>query len=165
MATEAETTVLRLLSEIELNGAAAAAKIMALGNEGVTVLCDIALGSFPGLRPKLRLNAVAMLDEVNHPQARETLHLLVRDTNPDVSIRAVRALGRLRDPDVVAALSQSLRQPTLPPIVAAETVRALTQIDSPDARNALTAYEAADPGALPHRAAPAVGEQLRGRAR
>ena len=128
-------------------------------------LCDIALGTFPALRPKVRLNAVALLDAINHPQARETLHLLLRDENPDVSIRAVRGAARLRDPEAVAALERSLRQPTLPPLVAAETVRALTQIDSPDAQRTLSEYAAADPVAFPHRGSDVVARQLRERRR
>jgi len=163
MPTPAETTVLSLLSSIEIDGEATAAAIVSLGNEGVTVLCDIALGTFPTLRPKLRSNAVALLDAVNHPQARETMHMLLRDANPDVSIRAIRASGRLRDPESVVELERSLRQPTLSPIVAAEAVRALTQIDTPDARRTLTDYEAADPASLPHRGASVVLQQLRER--
>jgi HEAT repeat protein len=161
MPTPAETTVLRLLSSIEIDSEATAAAILDLGNEGVTVLCEIALGTFPTLRPKMRLNAVSLLDAVNHPQARETMRMLLRDANQDVSVRAIRAAGRLRDPESVVELDRSLRQPTLSPIVAAETVRALTRIDSPNARQTLSAYEAADPSALPHRGAAVVVQQLR----
>jgi HEAT repeat protein len=165
MATEAEAAVLRLLSAIEFDSAPAAAAILNFGNEGVTVLCDAALGTYPGLRPKVRLNAVALLDAVAHPQARETLRLLVRDADPDVSIRAVRAAARLRDEASVAEMARVLRQPELPPLVAAETVRALAAINSADARRALGDYEAADPARYPHRAAAVVNEQLRLRRR
>jgi len=161
MSTPIESAILRLLSAIEIDSESAAAAIADWGNEGVTVLCDVALGTFPGLRPKVRLNAVALLDAVDHPQAHETRHLLLRDPNPDVSVRALRGSARLRDTAVVAELGRALQQTSLPPLVAAEAVRALIAIDSPDAQQVLTHYAAADPTQYPHRAALAVNGQLR----
>jgi hypothetical protein len=160
MPTAAESTVLRTLSAIEVDGEAAAGVIQDLGNEGVTVLCEVALGTFPGLRAKIRANAVVVLASVNHPQAQEALHLLIRDPSPDFSIRALRAVARRKDLTVVAELGTLLRQATLPPLVAAETVLALRAFDSTDARQILDTYRLADPGRFPHRGAAAVQQAL-----
>ena len=135
-------------------------KIQTLGNDAVTVLCDVALGTFPGLRPKVRTNAVALLGWVDHPQAAETLRLLVGDVNPDVKARALRAVGRKRDDVVVDDLGRMLREEALPPVIAAEVVKALLAIDSAAARVTLAEYEAADASRYPHRAAPVVRTYL-----
>jgi len=161
MPTTAASTVLRMLSAIEVDSEAAAEVVQDLGNEGVTVLCELALGTFPGLRAKIRANAVVVLAWVSHPQARETLQLLIRDPSPDFSIRALRAVARRKDPTIVAELGTLLQQVTLPPLVAAETVVALQTFDSTDARQILDVYRLADPGRFPHRGAAAVQQALR----
>ena len=66
MPTENEIRVLRLLSAIEISPNAGAT-IEGWGNEAVTVLCEAALGSYPGLRQKVRTNAVSVLGSMSHP--------------------------------------------------------------------------------------------------
>jgi len=161
MPTATESAVLRMLSAIEIDAESVAAAVQDLGNEGVTVLCDVALGTFPGLRAKIRANAVALLGSVNHPQARETLLLLLRDSSPDFSIRALRAAARRNDPSIVPELGALLQQAALPALVAAETVVALRALGSADARRILDAYQTADPARVPHRGTPAVEQVLR----
>ena len=160
MPTQAEITLLQLLSAIEVEPQSVAKAIEGLGNEGVTVLCDVALGTFPGLRPKVRTNAVALLGYVDHPQAKETVHLLVKDPDPDVGIRALRAAGRRKEASLVPELAKMLQAASLSPLVAAEVVGALQAIDSPEAHSALADYGQADPGKVPHRAAPVVNTYL-----
>ena len=95
MPSETEAAVLKMLSAIEISPALAR-RIERQGNEAVTALCEIALGVPPGLRMKVRTNATALLDKVDHPQARETLELLLSDPNEGVRIRALRAAGRAK---------------------------------------------------------------------
>jgi len=163
MATQAETEVLRLLSAIEVEPEDAAKAVLDLGDEAVTVLCEAALGSFPGLRAKVRTNAVALLGWVKHPQAQEATRLLIRDPNPDVSIRALRAVGRQKNSTITHDLGRMLQNASLPPLVAAEVVKALIAIDSPESRKALSAYDIADPKALPHRGSELVAAYLQSR--
>jgi HEAT repeat protein len=139
-----------MLTAIELKRSAAK-RIQQLGNEAVTALCEIALGMHPGLKPKVRTNATALLDSVDHPQARETLQLLVTDDNPDVRIRALRGVGRARFDGATPQLAAMLRRPETQPLIAAEAVKALAAIDSAPARAALSAYQDTRDPALLHR--------------
>ena len=123
MPTEIELRVIRTLSAIEVADNAAET-IEAWGNEAVTALCEIALGSFAGARNKVRTNAAGLLGSMRHPQARETLQMLVKDPNPDVSIRAIRATGRQQNTDAVKDLSLLLKKPDLSALFAAEVVSA-----------------------------------------
>lgn len=143
MPTEAETRVMQILSAIEVPPAAADL-IESLGTEAVTVVCEAALGSYPGIREKVRTNAVSLLGMIDHPQARETVPLLVNDPNPDVAIRAMRAAGAQRNDDVVPRLDRLLSRPDAPPLLAAEAVKALIAVDSTAARASLTTYAEAD---------------------
>jgi HEAT repeat protein len=161
MPTEIELRVIRTLSAIEVADNAAET-IEAWGNEAVTALCEIALGSFAGARNKVRTNAAGLLGSMRHPQARETLQMLVKDPNPDVSIRAIRATGRQQNTDAVKDLSLLLKKPDLSALFAAEVVSALKAIDSLEARGALQTYSTADPGQYPHRASPLVSSYLKG---
>lgn len=150
MPTEIEIKVMKLLTAIEIPPSAGQ-YIENLGNEAVTVLCETALGSYPGLRPKVRNNAVALLGYMTHPQAGETLILLVNDANSDVAIRAIRASSQLKSKDVVPALEGKLEQVTTSSLIAAEAVQALIQIGSPQAIAALNKYVSASPVSYPHR--------------
>lgn len=152
MPTEAEKRVLNLLSATDYAPGTDPGKLIeSWGNEAVTVACETALGSYPGLQPKIRTNAVAVLETIDHPQARETVALLVKDTNSDVSIRALRAAAGQKNTAVVRDLATMLDSPTLSPLVAVEVVKALIHIDSPQARSALQRYREADASRLPHR--------------
>src|SRR3712207_8910994 len=103
MPTETESRVISVLTSIEVPSNAAQT-IGSWGNEAVTVVCEAALGTYPGFRPKVRYNAVALLGQMNHPQATETIPLLINEPDPDVSIRAMRAAGRQKNERVVDAL-------------------------------------------------------------
>lgn len=164
MPTEAEVQVMRLLSAIELTPATAR-RIEEMGNEAVTVVCEAALGTYPGIRPKVRTNAVSLLGYMEHPQARETIPLLVGDPDPDVAIRAMRAAGRQKNPTVVAPLGQVLSRAQTTELQAVEAAGALAKIDTPAAREHLSRYEAASPETYPHRASPMVSQLLETRQR
>ena len=109
MPTEIETRVMKVLTAIEIPPDVAQ-KIQSWGNEAVTVVCEAALGSYPGLRMKVRTNAVALLGHMTHPQAIETIQVLVNDPNSDVSIRAMRAAGRQKNEQVIDKLGQVLKK-------------------------------------------------------
>jgi hypothetical protein len=161
MPTKNEIRVLNLLSATDLDHDVDPGKVIQdWGNEAITVACEAALGSYPGLDRKTRYNAVSSLAGMSHVQAQETVALLVRDPDSDVSIRALRAAGRQQNKAVVKDLSALLQTPTLPRLVAVEVVKALVAIDTPDAQAALQAYEAGDPTRLLHRADPLVTSYL-----
>jgi HEAT repeat protein len=141
--TPIEESVLRMLSAIEVSMKAADA-ILARGNGAVTATCDIALGNLPGIRAKVRGNAVALLGRMDRPQVRETLALLARDSSPDIRIRAFRSAGRLKAPEVVDALGAALRDSATPPVVAAEAALALDAMATPEALSLLERYRVAD---------------------
>jgi len=155
MPTENEIRVLKLLSAIEIPPTAAQT-IQTWGNEAVTVVCEAALGTYPGLRPKVRNNAVALLGLMNHPQAMETVPLLINDSNSDVSIRAMRAAGHQNNVHGIEKIGQFLRRKESPPLIAAEAVSALLQIDSDNARASVAEYMAANPREFPHRGSAVV---------
>lgn len=162
MPDETVVQVMKILSAIEIPPGAAK-QIEEMGNAAVTVLCDVALGSYPGLRPKVRTNAVALLRWMSHPQALETTALLINDANPDVAIRALRAAGVQKNEDVVDKIGQILTKPASNPLLAAEAAKALLAIDSPKARTLMENYEKASPNTLPHRHSPEVENILQTR--
>lgn len=159
MTSAMEEVVLQQLDAIELSGETARA-IEAMGNEAVTVLCEAALGSYPSLRPKARSNAVALLGAMAHPQARETVRLLISDGDHGVRVRALRAAGRQRNDAVVDDLREALEGRALPEIEAAEIVDALAAIGTPGAAAVLEGYLAAQPDERPHRSSALVARHL-----
>jgi hypothetical protein len=162
--TEIEIRVMKVLSSIEIP-INAGQEIQKWGNEAVAVVSETALGTYPGLRMKVRTNAVTLLGYMTHPQAVETIPLLINDSNPDISIRAMRAAGRQKNEQVVDRLGQVLRNPEASPLIAAESVKSLIAIDSSKARANLDAYIAASPDAYPHRGSSVVRGILERRAR
>jgi HEAT repeat protein len=159
MATDIEVRVMGLLSAIEVP-ANVAEIIEGLGTEAVTVACEAALGSYPGIRMKVRTNAAAAVGRMTHPQARETLAMLVTDDNSAVAIRALRAVGRQRDDRLVATVGSVLRRATTDPLVADEAVRALQKVGSEAATRQLAEYDAAAPEQVPHRASALIRRTL-----
>jgi hypothetical protein len=155
MPSQEEVRVMRILSAVELNGSVAQS-IEDMGTAAVTVVCEAALGSYPGLRPKVRHNAVALLGYMSHPQALETVRLLVSHSAEGVSTRALRAAARQKNAAVVDNISLLLEKPETPALIAAEAVKALRAIDSPPAQAALASYASASGEALPHRISGAV---------
>ena len=155
MPTENEVRVLKILSAIEIPSNAGQT-IQSWGNEAVTVVCEAALGTYPGLRPKVRNNAVALLGWMDHPQAQETVPLLMNDSNTDVAIRAMRAAGRQKNENGVDKLAEMLDQKDTQPLLAAEAVSALLAVGSAGALATVTAYRSANPTDLPHRGSRAV---------
>lgn len=148
-----------LLDAIDIP-AGTAQHIENLGNEAVTVICEAALGSYPGLRQKVRTNAVALVGQMSHPQARETLALLLGDPDVNISIRALRAAGRQRNEELVEKIARVLLQPNASGILAAEALAALLHIDSPEARLHVKAYDAASADEFSHRSSLAVEQTL-----
>jgi HEAT repeat protein len=160
MPTPVETRVLRLLTAIDADPTDVARTVLELGTPAVTVLCDVALATFPGMRQKVRTNAVALLGWVEHPQANETLRLLVADPDPDVASRAMRAVGRRLDaavPNIATVLGREETEPR----VAAEAVKALRGLESAQANGALARYVDGE-GAPSHRRSTVV-QQVIGR--
>ena len=155
MPTEIESRMFQLLRAIEIEDDAPQ-YIESLGNEAVTVICEAALGSYPGIRPKMRANAVVLAGRMSHPQALETIALLVSDPDPGIAIRAMRAAGRKRSADLVEKIARVLDQPMSGGLLAAEALDALLQIDTPEAQHRVKAYEAASATDLPHRRSPPV---------
>jgi len=160
MPTEMESRVLEALSAIEIEPELAR-QIEDWGTEAVTVACEAALGTYVGLRPKIRTNAIALLGHVNHPQARETVPMLVNDSDRDVAIYAMRAAGRQRNEAVVEKLGRVLEASDSAPLLAAEALEALREVGSSAARARVAAYSAASPERLPHRGSAAVNAVLR----
>ncbi|ACL65253.1 hypothetical protein A2cp1_1911 [Anaeromyxobacter dehalogenans 2CP-1] len=160
MPTENEIRVMKLLTATDLSPSAAAEAIVEWGNEAVTVVCEAALGQYPGLRLKVRTNAAALLGWIDHPQATEAIDLLIQDSSPDLAVRAIRAAGRKKDDRFVSRLGEMLERPETTPILAAEAVRALVSIGSARAQSAVGNYEAANPRTVPHRASRAVADVL-----
>jgi HEAT repeat protein len=159
MATENEVRVLDVLSGFEIPEGMGPV-IEGWGTDAVTVVCEAALGTYSSVRPKVRYNAVAMLGAMSHPQAKETVHLLITDPSSDVSIRAMRAAAQQRNELAVDDLGRVLTKPDLPPVVAAEAVKALNAIGSTEARAALTRYAASTDEQSQHRRNPLVMKRL-----
>ncbi|MBV6324255.1 HEAT repeat domain-containing protein [Duganella violaceipulchra] len=161
MPTEIEKKVLNLLSVVDYSGGSDPGQLIASwGNEAVTLVCEIALAGYPGLLPKVRTNAVAVLETVDHPQSKETVRLLVKDADSDISIRALRAAGGQRNAASVRDMASLLQSTSLQPLVAVEVVKALLAIATPEARAALAGYAASDRKKYPHRANPLVNSYL-----
>jgi len=153
MPTENERRVLNLLSATDFTPGTDPGKLIeSWGNDAVTIVCEAALGSYPALQRKVRSNAVAALETIDRPQAKETLQLLLKDVDSDVSIRALRAAGHQKNDAAVKDISKLLQSPTLPSLVAVEAVKALLDINSSEAKTAIANYVAADAVTLPHRA-------------
>ena len=150
MPDEIVVKVMKLLSAIEIPPSAAQA-IEAMGNQAVTVVCEVALGSYPGLRIKVRTNAVSLLGWMTHPQAIETTALLVNDANPDVAARALRAAGRQKNDGVVDKIGEMIKKPATGPLLVAEGLKALLAIDSSKSRSVFEEYEKGSPNTSPHR--------------
>jgi len=163
MANETETRVLGLLSAIE-PPLEAPQLIEAMGPEAVNVACEAALGTYVGLRPKVRTNAAAIVGQMESQQAREALALLVTDPDEDVAIRALRAVGRRDDAGLIERAALVLRRPDASPLVAAEAVWALRESrDLPSAREALAEYRNGDLERAPaHRRSLVVERALEG---
>ena len=160
MPTDVEVRVMQLLSAIEVPSNAAEL-IEELGTEAVTVACEVALGSYPGVRLNVRTNAAAVVGRMTHPQARETLAMLVTDENPRVALRALRAAGRRQDDTLVGEIATVLRRATTDQFTANEAIRALRAIGSPAALRELDEYAGASPEGLPHRSSALVQHALR----
>jgi HEAT repeat protein len=159
MPTENEIRVMKLLSAIEIP-LDAAEQIQAWGSEAVTVAVEAALGVYPGLRQKVRTNAVALLGGMTHPQAAEAVTMLISDPHPDIAIRAMRAAGQQRNEQVVEALGIVLTDPEASPLLAAEAVKSLQAIDSGRARASLETYLNADAQRFKHRASRVVQDVI-----
>lgn len=158
MPTPTEVRVMRLLTVIDAAPTDAARSVMAEGTAGVTVVCEAALASYPGLREKVRMNAIALLGWLDHPQARETALLLLDDPDRDAAVRAMRSVGRQHDDGSVAALERVLTQESTDPIIAAEAVKALASMGGDRAASVLGKYRrATEPG---HRGSAVVREVL-----
>ena len=160
MPDETVVTVMEILSAIEIPPSAAQ-EIEQMGNEAVTVVCEVALGSYPGLRFKVRTNAVSLLGWMTHPQAIETTALLVNDANPDIAIRALRAAGRQKNDVVVDKIEQTMKKAAATPLIVAEGLKALLAIDSSKSRSVFEGYEKGTANASPHRDTPLVQNILK----
>lgn len=140
MSTETERRVLEMLGVVE-PPPDAAEQIETMGSEAVNVACEAALGTYVELRPKIRTNAAAIVGGMNNQQARETLDLLVTDPTEDVAIRAIRAVGRRDEPELVQRVGLVLRRVDASPLLAAEAVNALAATPARDAaREVLREY-------------------------
>ena len=157
MPDETVVKVMKILSAIEIPPSAAQV-VEQMGHQAVTVVCEVALGSYPGLRQKVRTNAVSLLGWMTRPQAVETTALLVNDPNPDIAIRALRAAGRQKNDNVVDKIGQMLNKPAANPLIVAEGLKALLAIDSSKSKSVFEGYEKESPNKVPHRATPLVQE-------
>jgi hypothetical protein len=155
MPDETVVRLMKILSAIEIPPSAAQV-VEEMGNDAVTVVCEVALGSYPGLRQKVRTNAVALLGWMTHQQAIETTALLVNDTNSDIAIRALRAAGQQKNGNVVDKIGQMLNKPGANPLIVAEGLKALLAIDSSKSKSVFEGYEKESPNKIPHRATPLV---------
>ena len=161
MATETESRVIGMLAAIE-PPPDAAEQIEAMGPEAVNVACEAALGTYVELRPKIRTNAAAIIGRMHSEQARETLALLVTDSNEDVAIRALRAVGRRDEPELVQRVGLVLRRADASPLLVAEAVNALATTPTRTAREVLEEYRRTQgEGAPPHRRHALVEQALR----
>lgn len=160
MPTPIETEVMRLLTSVDARPADLAARIMELGTPAVTVVCEAALGSYPGIRNKTRTNAVALLGWLPHPQAAEAVVMLVGNEDPDVASRAMRAAGRSANEAAIERIAAVLSRPETSPILAAEGVRSLATVGTPAANAVLESYRQAGEDILQHRGAAVVRTAL-----
>lgn len=157
MATDTERRVLGMLGAIE-PPPNAAEQIEAMGPEAVNVACEAALGTYVELRPKVRTNAAAIVGRMTSEQARETLALLVTDPDEGVAIRALRAVARRNEPELVQRAGLVLRRPDASPLLAAEAINALAATPARSAaREVLEEYRRMEgEGAPAHRRHPLV---------
>jgi HEAT repeat protein len=159
MPTPTESRVLELLTAIDIPPDVLARQIEQLGTPGVTVLCDVALATYPGLRKKVRSNAVALLGWIQHPQAEEALIVAIGDSDPDLATRALRAAGRRQLATSIAPIAALLDRASTNPLVAAEAIKALAQINVVEAGGILSRYIAGD-AKVPHRTSTVVERVL-----
>ena len=78
-----------------------------------------------------------------------------------MSIRAMRAAGRQGNERVVDTLEQIIKKGESSPLIAAEAVKALSAISSPEAEAILDAYVAVGPDTYPHRGSAVVADVLK----
>lgn len=159
MFTESQTKVLQMLGAVELPRGSAA-RIEALGNDAVTLLCDAALGSFVGIAAGQRHRAAFLVGCLSHPQALETLPLLVGSDAPGVARRALRALRRRQRVDAVLQIQALLDQDGTPPTLAAEAILTLAALNAEPARAVIAGYERRAPAPGSHRGAAVVRRAL-----
>lgn len=151
---------MRLLTSIDAEPTDLAARVMELGTPAVTVVCEAALGSYPGIRTKVRTNAVSLLGWLTHPQAAEAVVLLIGDENPDIASRAMHAAGRSADEAALERIAAVLSRPETLPILAAEGVRGLATAGTPAALAVLESYRQAGDDVLQHRGTAVVRTAL-----
>jgi hypothetical protein len=150
---------LNILSSIEVP-LDAPERVDAAGAEAVNVVCEAALGTYVGLRPKVRSNAAWMIGRMTSQQARETLLLLVNDPSDDVAIRAIRAVGRRPTAELEERVALTFSRADANPLVVAEAVRAL--VGTPNGQAALAKYRELSGAGIPaHRRSPVVERALR----
>ncbi|MFF7889169.1 hypothetical protein ACFZDJ_25885 [Streptomyces sp. NPDC007896] len=84
------------------------------------------------------------------------------DSDDGVATQALRAVGRLGDPELVARAAIMVGRPGTSPLLAAEAVDVLTKTPAEDAgREVLDAYRAVvDESSPPHRRHPQVSAAL-----
>jgi hypothetical protein len=161
MTNEVEARVLRLLSVTDLAPESTPGRLVeSWGEEAVSALCNIALGSQRAVLPKVRTNAVGLLETMTHPQAMETARMLLADPSPDVGVRALRATASQQNPDAVTDIQRLLTRLDLHPLLVVESMKALTGIGTAAARKALKAYRSSDVG-VRHRAHPIVARFMK----
>ncbi len=137
-----QTQVRNVLSANEIESPEqTATSIEQLGNEVVTFLCDIALGYEIVNREKIRTNAVSLLGWMKHPQALETVSRLIDDTDPDISLRAIRAAVRQNNVDAVKSIGRLLSEPDIGEILSSEAFNGLSNIDSVEAKRLIEQYQ------------------------
>jgi hypothetical protein len=164
MPTDTEVKIMKILNSIEIEPETVAKKIESMGNEAITVLCEAALGSYPGIRNKVRTNSVSLLGWIkNYPQVIETIKMLVADSQIGVSVRAIRSAGRQRAEQVVEDLGDILKNRRTSSIIALEAVKSLIAINSLTANQYLDEYAEADPKLYPHRRVVAIDNLLKER--
>jgi hypothetical protein len=158
MTDEIEAKVSEILRALDVDERMGAL-IERWGNEAVTLVCSIALGSDAGVDPRSRCRAVFLLGGMQHVQAIETVALLVTSPVDVVAVNAIRAAARQRSEPAVERLAILLRRQDTPPIHAVEAVHALRAIGSASAARALEQYSSGE-SSVRHRKDPVVEAAL-----
>lgn len=116
--------------------------LLALGPEALALLRQYATGSHPSGDPDIQGRAIIMLgDSGDVALAVPTLTEALESPDPDTRVRVLRSLGRLGGPEATGVLRDAVERPELMDAEKAHGIRALSMIDSAEARETLAALE------------------------
>lgn len=116
--------------------------LLDLGPEALDLLRDYATGSYPSGDPDIQGRAILVLGESREPAlAVPALRTAMASPDTDTRVRAMRSLGRVGGSEATDLLLECVQENDLADAERAHGIRALANIDTPEARASLEALD------------------------